>query len=95
MEIGLDKSQVEEILKSDEFREEVKNDELKAKKLGISALPHCIIDRKYSISGAQSADMIKKVIEKALAAKSIENENLMGMTCSSRGCGNLNKYIYI
>lgn len=90
MKIGLDKLQVEKVLKSDKFTEEVRYDELKAKKLGIRTIPYCIIDEKYSISGAQSADMIKKIIEKILSVKSIENENLIGMSCGVNGCGNQN-----
>ncbi len=90
IEIGLDKLQVEKVLKSNKFTEEVRYDELKAKELGIRAVPYCIIDEKYSISGAQSADMIKKVIGKALSVKSIENKNFMGMACGVNGCGNQN-----
>ena len=90
IEIGLDKSEVEDVLKSEKFAKDVRNDELEASRLGIHSVPCFVINRKYSISGAQPVEVLKKSIEKILQEenilKPVENKNLDGMTCDSNGC---------
>ncbi|MBU3213845.1 DsbA family oxidoreductase [Clostridium estertheticum] len=90
IEFGLDKLEVEDILNGKKFAQDVRNDEYEAGKLGIQAVPFFLINEKYSISGAQSSRVFKKVIEKALQEEKIlenvEDDNLGGMVCNSDGC---------
>lgn len=87
IEFGLDKLEVEDILKGKKFAEDVRNDEYEASKLGINAVPFFLINEKYSISGAQPSKVFEKTIEKALQEeKALENDNLGGMVCNSDGC---------
>jgi len=86
IELGLDKLEVEEVLKNKKFAENVRNDEYEASRLGIQAVPFCFINGKYSISGAQSPEVFKEAIEKALQEEKIEADNLGGMVCNSDGC---------
>lgn len=90
VEIGLDRQEVEDVLKSKKFAEDVRNDELQASKMGIYSVPCFVINEKYSISGARPAEVIKTVIENVLQEeallKSVESEHLNGMTCDSNGC---------
>ena len=88
IEIGLDKLEVEDILKGEElkFAEDVRNDEYEASRLGIHAVPFFVINEKYSISGAQPQEVFEQAIEKALKEEKIEVDNLGGMVCNSDGC---------
>lgn len=86
IELGLDKLEVEDVLKNKKFAEDVRDDEYEASKLGIHAVPFCLINGKYSISGAQSPEVFEKAIEKALQEEIIEADNLGGMACNSDGC---------
>jgi len=89
-EIGLDKLEVENILKSKKFGTDVRNDEYESSGLGIQAVPFFLINEKYSISGAQPSKVFKKAIEKALQEEKVleyvEGDNLDGIVCNSDGC---------
>lgn len=52
-EVGLYKDEVEVILNSDKYFQEVKADEIEAMQSGIHAAPFFVINNKYSINGAQ------------------------------------------
>jgi predicted DsbA family dithiol-disulfide isomerase len=53
VEAGLAKDEVEAVLNSDKYRQEVVNDETEAQQLGIHGAPFFVINNKYAISGAQ------------------------------------------
>lgn len=91
IEIGLDKLEVEDVLKNKKFAEDVRNDEYEASKLGIHSVPFFVINGKYSISGAQPPEAFEQAIEKALQEEKIEDDNLGGMVCNSDGCSISNK----
>ncbi len=65
-EIGLDRNEVEKILKSDRFAKEVRMDEEDAERFGIHSVPFFVINQKYAISEAQPPEVFKKTIQKAL-----------------------------
>lgn len=64
VEAGLDQKEVEDILESDKYREEVKKDELEAQQSGIHAAPFFVINNKYAISGAQSYQVFVNALKK-------------------------------
>ncbi|GGH58061.1 DsbA family oxidoreductase [Rothia aerolata] len=57
-EIGLPTDEVEEVLASDKFADEVRDDECKAQELGISGVPFFLLEEKWAINGAQPVEMI-------------------------------------
>ncbi len=63
-EAGLPDIQLDIVLYTDQFRDEVIYDIQKARKLGISGVPFFVFDQKYGISGAQGVDAILEVMEK-------------------------------
>ena len=68
VEIGLDKSEVEEVLKNeDKFAADVRRDEEEAYSIGVRAVPFFLIDGKYTIAGAQSAEGMLRTLERVLA----------------------------
>lgn len=55
-EIGLDGAQVEEMLESDLYSEEVQMDEYEAQQIGVRGVPFFVLDDKYAVSGAQASE---------------------------------------
>lgn len=64
---GLDPSEVAETLASDAYASAVRADEREAAALGIHAVPFFVVDRTYGVSGAQSAEVLLGVLERAWA----------------------------
>jgi predicted DsbA family dithiol-disulfide isomerase len=64
-EAGMDADAVSETLLSGRFTDEVQSDEALARQLGISGVPFFVIDRRYGVSGAQGADVLLDVLERA------------------------------
>jgi predicted DsbA family dithiol-disulfide isomerase len=65
VETGLDEDEVAAVLISNEFGSEVDAEEAMARDLGVTGVPFFVIDRRYGVSGAQPADTITQVLEKA------------------------------
>lgn len=63
-DVGLDQNEVKLLLNSDEFESEVREHEQHAQQLGVTGVPFYVINRKYSISGAQPSDVFLEVMEK-------------------------------
>lgn len=64
---GLDKDEVEQVLSSDDYRQDVINDEQEAQQAGIHAAPFFVINNKYGISGAQPYAVFVKVLKQVQA----------------------------
>ena len=80
-ECGLDAKEVEDVLKSDSYAKEVREDEREASNLGIHGVPYFVIGGKYVLSGAQPPEVLKQAITEALT-----DEKFNGMTCGADGC---------
>jgi predicted DsbA family dithiol-disulfide isomerase len=65
VEAGLDRDEVASVLAGDAYSEQVDTDEAMARALGATGVPLFVIDRKYGISGAQPADTVAQVLERA------------------------------
>ena len=62
---GLNALEVRNLLSSDQFGEQVKQDEFEAFQRGIHGVPFYIIGGKYTISGTQNSDLMKESILQA------------------------------
>lgn len=62
---GLDRAEVDKVLATDQFDDEVTADEVTASSLGATGVPFFVIDRRYGISGAQPAETIARALEHA------------------------------
>ena len=58
------------MLAGDEHADAVRSDEAEARALGISGVPFFVVDRKYGVSGAQPADQLLAVLERAWSERS-------------------------
>ena len=65
VEAGLDPDEVADVLASDRYRDHVETDEAMARSIGATGVPLFVIDRRYGISGAQPAETITGVLERA------------------------------
>jgi predicted DsbA family dithiol-disulfide isomerase len=64
-EVGLDADEAREVLQSGRYADEVRADERDAQRFGISGVPFFVVDRTYGVSGAQPADVLLQVLDKA------------------------------
>ncbi len=65
IDTGLDPAEVRTVLEGDSYAAEVRADEQRARRLGISAVPFFVIDGKYGVPGAQPAEILKGALEEA------------------------------
>ncbi len=65
VDAGLDATEVEQMLEGRTYAEAVRADEAEAGALGISGVPFFVVDRRYGVSGAQPADQLLQVLERA------------------------------
>ena len=70
VDAGLDREDVEGVLAGDEYADAVRSDEAEARALGISGVPFFVVDRKFGVSGAQPADQLLAVLERAWSERS-------------------------
>jgi predicted DsbA family dithiol-disulfide isomerase len=88
-DVGIDVEEARAMLASDAYAKDVRADEDEARALGINGVPFFVIGR-YGVSGAQPADALLRVLEKAWAEKpvveSTESANEEGAACGVDGC---------
>jgi predicted DsbA family dithiol-disulfide isomerase len=66
-EVGLDPAEADKVLGSDTYAAEVRAEEQQASELGINGVPFFVVDRRYGVSGAQPADVLLQVLDRAWA----------------------------
>jgi predicted DsbA family dithiol-disulfide isomerase len=64
---GLDADRVAAVLAGAEFTDAVEQDEATARSLGAPGVPFFVLDRRYGVSGAQPADVLRSALEQAWA----------------------------
>jgi predicted DsbA family dithiol-disulfide isomerase len=64
IEAGLEAEAVDQVLHSDLYSKEVKQDILEANAVGVQGVPFFVFDNKYAISGAQPATAFLQTLEK-------------------------------
>jgi predicted DsbA family dithiol-disulfide isomerase len=69
-EAGLDADEVRTALDEGRYVGAVRADEAEAQALGIRGVPFFVVDRKYGVSGAQPADVLRQVLDKAWGERS-------------------------
>ncbi len=63
--IGLNANEVKEVLTSNAFEYEVKQDEMDARNIGVRGVPFFVFDNRYGLSGAQSTETFLQTLEKS------------------------------
>jgi len=65
IEMGLEEEHIKQILESDTYSGEVKNDIAEAAYLGVRGVPFFVMNGKYGVSGAQIVPVFTETLEKA------------------------------
>jgi predicted DsbA family dithiol-disulfide isomerase len=80
---GLDPDEVSGVLASDGYAREVRADEEAARAIGIDGVPFFAVADRYGVSGAQPADVLLRVLERASGSPEPLAE---GAACGPEGC---------
>ena len=86
IEAGLPERDVREVLLTERYAEEVRDDERTAASLGISAVPFFVVDRAIAVSGAQSPEVLGELLRRAMPAKPALATIADGESCGVDGC---------
>jgi predicted DsbA family dithiol-disulfide isomerase len=85
---GLDVDELQSLLSSDLYAEEVRAEQREARDIGVSGVPFFLLGRKYAVAGAQPAEVLLQALNKAWA----EQPELTtlgaadGAVCGPDGC---------
>ena len=63
--VGLDPQRVQDILRSNEYADDVQRDIYESRQLGVQGVPFFVLNRKYAVSGAQESDTFLGALETA------------------------------
>lgn len=90
VEVGLDREAVANMLASDEMSEAVRTDERLAQQYGIRSVPFYLINKKYSLTGAQPTSTFVQALKQVIAEDEIKPLKPLnsddGMSCDDDGC---------
>ncbi|MEM9694400.1 MAG: DsbA family oxidoreductase [Myxococcota bacterium] len=88
IEAGLEPGEVEAVLESDRFADDVRREERTGQQLGMTKMPFFVAARTYGVSGAQPAKVLRTVLDQGwgdVARVGIE-ELEAGASCGVDGC---------
>ncbi len=86
LEVGLEAGEVQNVLHSDAFAKEVKEDIKEANSIGVQGVPFFVFDNKYAISGAQHATTFLKTLEKVWEEGNFESKITVLNTTAENSC---------
>jgi len=66
-DVDLPADEVDDLLAGDQFAADVREDEQLAAQLGIQGVPCFVVDRKYGVTGAQPAEQLLAMLDRAAA----------------------------
>ena len=87
LQVGLDSSEVDQVLNSNAYAEEVQEDILMAQKIGVQGVPFFVFDNKYAVSGAQHVDTFVKTLDKVWEEGQFESKITILNTPDADSCG--------
>jgi predicted DsbA family dithiol-disulfide isomerase len=86
VKIGLEKTEVEQMLNSNAFADVVREDEAMAQSIGVNGVPFFVLNNKYAVSGAQAPDTFLEALQQTWKETVTENEpNATDASCSVDG----------
>lgn len=86
-DVGLPQEVVRTALSSEQFTDEVRQEETDAQLLGISGVPFFVFGRRYAVSGAQPAEVLLGALKKAWGeAFETAGTYAEGAVCGPDGC---------
>jgi predicted DsbA family dithiol-disulfide isomerase len=86
VEVGLDETEVRDMLAGDAYTAEVREDEQVGAQLGIRGVPFFVVDRKIAASGAQAPEVLLDLLRQARPAEPALDVVTGGEACGPDGC---------
>ncbi len=65
-DVALPTGEVDEVLSSDRYGQEVREDEARAHQLGVSGVPFFVVGGRYALGGAQPPEVLRQAIERSI-----------------------------
>ena len=89
--VGMNPTEVKEMLESDRYDDEVRFDEREAAMRGVRGVPYMVFNGEFAVPGAMSVDGFKAALERAIRnqVKETENKTVEGErphVCGPDGC---------
>jgi protein disulfide-isomerase len=86
LEVGLEGEEIKQVLYSDAFANEVKEDIAAANSIGVQGVPFFVFENKYAISGAQPATAFLQTLEKVWEEGKFESKVTLLNTTTENSC---------
>jgi predicted DsbA family dithiol-disulfide isomerase len=86
LEVGLEAEEIKQVLHSDAFANDVKEDIKEANSIGVQGVPFFVFDTKYAISGAQPATAFLQTLEKVWEEGKFESKVTLLNTTTENSC---------
>ena len=87
-EVGIEEAEAQAVLAGDAFAGEVRADEADARRLGVTAVPTFVVDRRFGVSGAQPAEALLALLDKGWAERGpLEVVTVPGAEGGADACG--------
>jgi predicted DsbA family dithiol-disulfide isomerase len=86
VEAGLPEDEVRDLLATDRFAAEVRDDERTAAAIGISAVPFFVVDRAIGVAGAQAPDVLGELLRRGWERRPAITVVAEDATCGPDGC---------
>ncbi|MFV5683957.1 DsbA family oxidoreductase [Flavobacterium sp. GB2R13] len=86
LEVGLEAEEIKQVLYSDAFANEVKEDIAAANSIGVQGVPFFVFENKYAISGAQPASAFLQTLEKVWEEGKFESKVTLLNTTTENSC---------
>jgi protein disulfide-isomerase len=86
LQAGLEADAIEQVLHSDMYSKEVKQDIEEANAIGVQGVPFFVLDNKYAISGAQAASTFLQNLEKVWEEGNFETKITLMNTGAENSC---------
>ena len=85
--VGLNADDIDEVLRSDAYANEVQQDINSAQSIGVQGVPFFVFDNKYVVSGAQSATAFLETLEKVWQEGKFDSKITLLNTTDGDSCG--------
>jgi predicted DsbA family dithiol-disulfide isomerase len=85
-EVGLSEDDARDVLATDRYAAEVREDESAAMSLGISAVPFFVVDRSMGAAGAHPPEDLLELLRRGWQARPAIDVLATGATCDVDGC---------
>ena len=85
--VGLNEHDIDEVLNSDAYGNDVKQDIQNANSIGVQGVPFFVFDNKYAVSGAQPATAFLETLQKVWEEGNFESKVTLINTTEGDSCG--------